>query len=356
MPTFADAVAMSALPIVDLNTLDQPQDGLVARLPAICRRHWSTGACYNHYKNLADTAAATSAPIQCPFGFASVADAARGVRYAITGLIPFPRLGGNSERRMAKQYSGNKVSSDDIASAARRLNAAIARLEQVETDAIRKQSFALHEIRLLNRTVKHTAERRRVADPEDKDFLKIHKAAEMMSYQFDIIEVLANESLIQNPPMNSSSLYPLFDKCVRILEPTPEQPRIRLHARPQPHDGPIYADDKTISIVPTCLIGNAVKYSIPNRDIHVTIELATEHGKDLVIARVSNQSQRTDVLSARVFEKGFRQAEGAEGSGHGLYLASLVAKQHNGSLDVQSRMIQSDVCECTFVLKLPRRA
>lgn len=355
MPTFADAVALSAFPIVDLTNIAEPLDGVLVAPPDVCRRHWQAGACEAHYQRLADGTDRDGLLVQCPYGFASLASASKGVRYALTGLIPFPRIGGDAEKRMAKQFGDNKVAADVIRESAHRLNQGIGRIDRVEEETIRKHAFALHEIRKLNRTIKQVAERKSSESPDDRDLLRIYKAAEMMSHQFAIIEILANESLAQLPTVAEKNLFPLFDSCARILELDAERPRIRLHAKPHRNTGPIYACDKTIAIVPTCLIENALKYSLPDRDIHVTIELSAARGQDLVIARVTNQARRTEPLSRRVFEKGFRQADGIEGSGHGLYLASLVARQHNGSLDVESRMINAEVCECTFILRLPQR-
>lgn len=355
MPAFSDAAAISALPIVDLREIGPPVDGVLIRVPDICRRKWDSGQCQEHYRRLATEAGISGQQVQCPHGFASVASSVKGVAYAITCFVPFPRIGGDQERRMAKQFGDNKISADALDRCMTQLSQAIARLERLERDAIQKQAFALHEIRKLNRSVKHGAERMSAQYPDDRDLLRVSKAAAMMSYQLDVIELLADEALAKLPVTTPTSLYRLFDKCAKILEGDVPRPRIRLHAKPHPHDGPVMACERTLPIIVTCLIENALKYALSDRDIHVVIELVSEHGKDLVVARVTNQSQRREPLAQRIFEKGVRQAEGIEGSGHGLYLASLVAKQHNGSIGVDSRMIQDGVCECTFVLKLPQR-
>ncbi|MFO0821041.1 MAG: hypothetical protein U1A77_24055 [Pirellulales bacterium] len=181
------------------------------------------------------------------------------------------------------------------------LRQAIDHFEQLETEAIKKHSVALHEIRKLNRTVKQAAERlcSRTENP-DAELVKIWKSADMMSQQFDVIEVLANESLMQLPVSSECDLYPLFDKCVRIYTPVDAPGRITLRAFPYGYSGPVMACDKTIMILPTVLIENALKYATQRDSINVTIERRS----GWIVVRVRNLSRRSMPLTQKCVSEG----------------------------------------------------
>jgi light-regulated signal transduction histidine kinase (bacteriophytochrome) len=352
MPEFKDITKLSPLPILNLQDIGLPVDGLLVPTPETCKRKWAAGKCATHYEHIASDLGNVNTLFQCPYGFATLAIRTTSNFVALTAFIPYPRQGGEHERAVAKKHGENKVTTESASQSAQNLEGAIKHFENLENESVKKHSVALHEIRKLNRTVKQTAERLcNQGDVPDPELVKIWKSSDMMSQQFDVIELLANESLMQLPVTSECDLYPLFDKCVRIYMPSETPGRITLRAIPFSYSGSIMACDKTIMILPTVLIENGLKYSIPGEPINVTIE---QTGK-WVIARVRNVARRSTPLPRSVFQKGVRQSQDQEGSGNGLYLAQLVAKQHKGTLDLESRMTGSNQCECAFILRLPPR-
>ena len=176
-----------------------------------------------------------------------------------------------------------------------------------------------------------------------RNLLKIWKTSGLMSAQFDVIELLANEELYRFPLNTELEIYKLVDKCVRIFRPPDNPSRIVLKA-PFNFHARIRAFDKTIQIIPTVLIENALKYAIPGSPIYV--ELSRED--DWVILSVQNDSIGTQPLTENVFQRGYRASKDQDGSGNGLYLAQMVAQQHEAKLQLSSSMIRPNTMRCHF--------
>jgi signal transduction histidine kinase len=337
---------------VNLDAVAAPQDGLIVAAPRECAKHFAASSvCRKHYESL--RAANDYELIQCPYGFASCAVRTGDTHLALTGLVPFPRLGGEAERHVAKRHPNNKISMEAIRSAGTAVQNAIGYFEGLERESLRRQSFALHEIRKLNRTVKQTAERlcneQRPDHPDvaDPRLVQIWKSAELMSAQFEVIELLANEDLANLPLKTTASLYRIFHKCARIYNEVGKNDRVNLHPA-HGYSGMIRACDKTLPIIPSALIENALKYSIPGTPINVT--LSSEGG--YCVARVANEANLTSPLTMSAFAKGVRIATDTEGSGNGLHLVRLVAEQHQGNVMVSSRP-KGRLYEVTFTIAIP---
>jgi signal transduction histidine kinase len=344
-------VRLSPLPTVNLKEIVLPSGGLFLDTPSLCVRHFNRGAsCREHYAGLLH-GAAQGQFVQCPFGFSSFSFHAEQGAIAITAFVPHPRLGGEAERRLAKQYPAHRVSSETVRKTARAISDTARELKALERDALNNHSAALHELRKLNRAVKQTAERLcRNGSPEDPEaadpsLVRIWKTADLMSNQFDVVELLANERLAALPLNASVEIYKLFDKCVRIYRASSDPRRILLTA-PAGYSPRIRACDKTLPIIPTVLVENAIRYSLKGSD--VTVSLRPEGPNCLV--EVSNLTALNAALTERVFERGVRVSPDSEGSGNGLYLAQLVAAQHGAQIRLTVDTVAKDRMKCAFAL------
>ena len=337
MDDIVHVTALSPFPTVVQANVKPPSDGLFVAAPRACSRaFFKDEACRRHYELLFTTSAASGKLVQCPHGFSSFLVSGKVVCFAFTCLVPYPRQGGSAERLVAKQHPMNKVSLESLVLASRVLTDADAHLRRIELETVQNYAKALHEIRKLNATVKRTAERLCSAkSPEDPDMapaelVRIWKTSELMSAQFEILEVLAQEHLTTLPLNTATELYRLVDKCVRIYS-TPNQPkRIRLKGTKDARR--VMGCDKTLPIIPTVLIANALKYSPPNTDVWVTLR---QNGDDCVLD-VTNYLLPEAKLDDSVFLRGVRAASDSEGSGNGLYVAQLVAKQHGTVITVRT--------------------
>jgi signal transduction histidine kinase len=342
--------------MVNLRKISLPDDGFLVATPKTCRSNFAKGPeCRKHYEKMLASSTIQNAPVQCPFGFTSFPFEAGTEAYCITSLIPFPRHGGEIERKLAKAHPSNKI-------ALEQLNLIVAKLQEAEqlflslaADIVERQSMALHEIRKLNRNIKHEAERLCAAqspsDPDlaDPSLVKIWKSSELMSRQFDVIEILANEQHLKLPLNWVSEIYRLFDKCVRIYRPEGKPERLQIHA-PYGFKSKIRACEKTFHLIPTILIENALKYSLA--DTPIDIEFSREQG--MIYVSATNVYVGANILTDAIFKKGIRETKTLkEGTGNGLYVASLVARQHNAKLTVKTEPIGSYKMECTFTLAIP---
>lgn len=352
MPTI-DVCSLSVLPTVDLGLLNEPEDGVFLMVPKVCRVSFAKSPrCREHYESL--TRAEPSVIHQCPNGLASVRVQTSQENIALTAFIPFPRQGGRAEREQARRYPDNKVSSETIQRATAALHEIDQRFNAIELETFRKYSLALHEIRKLNRTVKQGAERlARRESPSDPDLaspniVQIWKASDLMSQHFDVLEILANEKLAELPLNTQADMYRMFDKCARIYRPYDEPQRINLSAPPG-FRGLVDACDKTFSIIPTVLLQNAIKYSLPKTPVAVKFE--PEPDGTAFTVSVSNVAPPQVKLDESVFRRGVRGTQDKEGSGLGLYVAQLVARQHGTLLTVNTNQISAQATLCTFSVR-----
>lgn len=334
----------SNYPIVCLRKPDLPDNGASVSTPTFCSKQYKKSAsCKAFYQSLIDQ---TDGFYNCPNGFSCYKTRIQAVPIAITAFIPFPRTKHKNEQHLAKLYPLNKIESSLILDSIKSLNIAARYFTDLEDNIIRQYSMALHEIRKLNRNIKQTSDRLLRSSPSGDirfpDKIKyIYKSSEMMSTQFDIIEILANESLAQLPLKTESEIYRLVDKCAIIYQTDDNRIKISCQQNYSPH---VLVCDKTIAIIPTSLLENAVKFSCDGSEISVKI---SRHS-DQCLLEISNTSNNGIILDQSIFEKGKRLDTKKEGSGNGLYVAQLVAKQHKTKIEITSKPIRDSLVSNHF--------
>jgi hypothetical protein len=326
-----EIISISPLPILLVGGSDRPSSGTMVPLSSYCsRKYEESNQCKEHYAKMGEQPLGKC--VQCPHGFSSCAIEIGSARYAFTGFVPFPRQGGAQEKLIANTHPRHKVSKESLTRYAECLQNVYDNLLLAGEAVIRQYSFALHEIRKMNRNVKQNVERIIMEKQsghqiEDAALTSVYKAAEMMSRQFDVIEFIANESMAKLPLKSTSNLYQLFDKCAHMYTDR----KIVLRSTTQ-SDVLVSACDKTLPIIPTVLLQNAMKYSLKGSDIEVDIGVESGYGR----VRVQNRVVPGTVIDQKVFIRGFRGVADDDGSGHGLYLAEKVASQHHGTIEIAS--------------------
>ncbi len=353
MPSFSELKHVSILPIVDLDRIGPPIDGTTHSAPGCCAKFYSRSAkCYDHYSAL-KASKHDNELVQCPYGFASYKLTLGATTVGMTGFVPYPRIGGANERQRAKDYPHNKI----VRTALGRINTALKHFDEkfreIEKTLIERYATALHEIRKLNRVVKQQAERIcRKESPEkpdqaNKSVVRIWKSAELMSQQFEIVEVMANEELANLPLNDTFSVYRMFDKVVRIYKSLHPK-RLSIEATGlDNHD--IRACDKTFPIIATVLVENALRYGLVDTMVTVNVHSNSQQ----VEVSVRNYALSTKKLDDSVFKRGFRGPSDKEGSGNGLYVAQLVAKQHNTKITISTSAPTSGKVVHSFEVVFP---
>lgn len=346
----------SHLPIVDLSSISSPEPGFLDSDTVYCRERFAADSrCREHYESLLRQPDGTF--MQCPHGFTSLRFQLNGTPYALTSFIPFPREGGKQEQRLAKKFPAKKIPKKSVTELSHALVKAADRLSSIEQSIAAQQSMALHEIRKLNRTVKQTAERLHIHqvnfDAGVRGQLEsIWKASELMSNQFDVLELIANEDLARLPCTALSEPYKVFDKLTKIYRHGSSVSNIRL-ACPSHYSPRVYVCDKTFPILASVLLSNATKYCIPGTEITVDFDrLAVRSNRCIVV--ISNLAKDHPKLDRKIFEKGYRVSDDSDGTGKGLYLAQLVARQHGSEIEFRKEKDKSDpkIVRCIFSMVL----
>jgi signal transduction histidine kinase len=348
MSIVADLLSLSPFPLVDLESPASPSQGAYFSAPAECvKRFGKDPACRAHYDEL--RASGVGALAQCPYGLASYPFRVSDRTYAFTAFVPYPRLGGSRERAAARHHPELRVDAEAVKLAAVKVSSLSVKLDKVVIAVAQKHSRALHEIRKLNRVIKQESERlyreatTTDGDDADRRILKVFKASEIMSRQFDIIEILANQDLTRLPRTSQISVYRIFDKCVHVFQ---KDQRIAIRSAGIDPGNAVLACDKTFPIIPTVLIENALKYSLPASPINVFVN----YGPDQAEVSVTNQAKPGTKLDATIFNAGVRVSQDEDGSGYGLYVAQLVARQHGTEISVHTRAADHHT-DCTFRIR-----
>ncbi len=310
-------------------------DGQFICASNFCRKKFSSDAkCAEHYKNL--SALSQPAWLQCPFGYSSYAFKFDGQLRSITGLIPFPRMGGDVERERAKDNPDQKIAKDGVEKNVSALQAIIFNLKNQVSTEITRSLAALHEVRKYNRNLKQTLERfcNRTSpqDPDQAqaDIVKAWKISEFMSYQFDVLSLIADENLTQLAPKTESEIYKVFDKCVRLFTYFATERKMRISIK---GDSPkAIVSDKTFPIMATVLIDSAIKYGAPGGSVDVEIKVFDVNRFRVT---VGNDVESVSAIPVDPFQRGVRGSQDTDGSGVGLFLAQLVAKQHGTQIKCQ---------------------
>lgn len=318
-------------PSVDLNFIERSillRDGLVVCATSYCKKKiLNDKQCLKHYSELKESL--ISSWRQCPYGFSSYSFFIDDHKIAITGIIPFPRVGNSIERERAKSSPDQKIPILAIEKNVDAIRSIYLNLKQEVAAEITRSLAALHEVRKYNRNLKQTLERFCMRNsPQDPDLaqaevVKAWKISEFMSYQFDVLGLIADENLVQLPPKTESEIYKVFDKCVRLFNLFAIDRKIRLTIK---GDSPrAIVSDKTFPIMATVLIDNAIKYGVEGGNVDIEIKII-----DINRFRVTvgNDISKESVIPSDPFQRGTRGDQDSDGSGVGLFLAQLVAAQH----------------------------
>lgn len=344
---------ISPIPFVSIDNTDSINEGYDLKINSFCSKRFPKDQkCKDHYKSVFDSP--LNVIKECPYGFSSFAFQVLNDKIVFTCFIPSPRNNNTKvEKYRSKLHKNCKITLDNLNNFARIFDEISKQWHLLEMEKLKKFPPALHEIRKYNRTIKQEAERlcreENSTDPSKANpkIVRIWKAAEFMSQQFDIVEILASEELTKLPLKTDSEIYKTFDKCVMILNGLAQEEGKTITLT---GESPIAkVNDKTFPIIPTTLLDNALKYSTPNSEIRVRIIKSSESECKII---VSNNSKKSNI-GEEIFEKGKRGHTKIDGTGIGLYLAKVVAKQHNGSLLLETRDINSEEMKVSFILELP---
>ncbi len=185
--------------------------------------------------------------------------------------------------------------------------------------------------------------------PEDAQ----HKRGAMVLQQLDRMTALVN-SVIEASQLTDGRIklqreqWPLssfLQGVVRYWRDT--RPEVDFTLRLSSGELTVLADAERIRQILNNLVSNAVKYG----GTAAKVELALESSPGRAVISVTDHGQGMDASELpRIFDR-FYRAQGSTGQGHGLglYIASALARLHDGTLHVRSQRGEGS----TFTLSLP---
>jgi len=355
----AIAVACSPYPLVDLGNPAIPDPGQTYSVPRICRKAFASGRCESFYRSLDGQ----TDRCQCPQGFSVWPVTIGTSRFAVTAVIGAPRLGGDAERARAKEYPHNHVAADRIPEWAQRTASLVATGEENRDREFASRFDAIHGIRRLNQIVKTNVERvcnsESPDDPDEarEELVRAFRASSLMSFQLDALDLLANPTSAMSFIARPWVFYKVVDKLVRIYRVIADDRNVKLTLSGNSKSEALI-DNRTIHIVPSVFIDNAVKYSLSGGcvDVHVADEYRGDQPV-ITVEVISNGPAATDEEKARLFlvrGRGATARFAAEGSGVGLTLARIVAEQHKGWISAEQGSVDNGRAEWRFRFQIQR--
>ena len=163
----------------------------------------------------------------------------------------------------------------------------------------------------------------------DEPTLRVFQSVDLLNNQLQLIDIIANPDRIQYGRKRLTSVFKFFHKHARLFEERAinKQIRIKLHGQSYGQ----FHSFESFNFLPLILLDNAIKYSLEDKDIHLTIN--DKEGSSEVEVIVSSFGPIVKPENhKKIFDKYFRDDNARyfsnQGQGIGLFLAQQVALAH----------------------------
>ncbi len=200
-----------------------------------------------------------------------------------------------------------------------------------------------------------TLQSREVSDDQRREFYRI-MLADADRLQQTVEQVLKAGLVAQKRKRHTRvrvNLETLVAECAEIARVRHNLAPEALRVQPVGHDFWVRGDPDDFRTIVTNLLDNAVKYSAGNVDVAVEIAAPTPDSvwvrvRDKGVGIPRHQLKRIFNRFYRVQTRGLRHIKG---TGLGLYIVRILARQHGGSVFAES---EGEGHGATFTLQLPR--
>lgn len=221
-----------------------------------------------------------------------------------------------------------------------------------KTDEVRDQFIAIlgHDLRNPLTSISMSAEFLKESGFKDEDQQMISiitRSAKRMTNLIDNILDFARARLGNGIILNRTFNEPLEQILNHVVEENRVSKPDRVIEVTINIEKPVYCDSNRIAELFSNLLGNALTHG----DHHSPVKVEAFSNNDLFVLSVKNAGiPISPKNSARLFEPFVRGDEkaGQQGLGLGLYIASEIAKAHQGFIEVSS-----SENETSFTLKIP---
>lgn len=194
-------------------------------------------------------------------------------------------------------------------------------------------------------------------DTAPTEIKKLYKSVEILKERVNLMPLLTNPTWPTRGGKGRKSIYKMIDTLARSFRGIAHEKRIRINLTGDAKSTPnVY---KSFSAIPFVLIDNAIKYSLDDQPIDITVNDSKAGGVEVSIQ--SYGPIVPDDMKDKIFLKKVRYSPSGwdpeKGSGLGLYLASLVSKAHEFNIQykAETRTVHDQVlCGVnTFFFQVP---
>jgi signal transduction histidine kinase len=238
---------------------------------------------------------------------------------------------------------------------------ALSLMQQMKTNQLSFIDMIIHEYRTPLAIIRGEAELIRIKSGVSKDQL-LNRASSIINASDRLESILKTgkskvdiETALLKPNVESFNLHDVIEKSIdeqRALNPKRDiefVTNVRTSHRPASRAGVELSGDKgLIKIAVTNLISNAIKYSKDHNEVMVELNDYELTITDQGIGIGKNEQ-------AQIFTKHFRSdtSNKIKGSGVGLYLVDKILKQHQASIQVNSKLNEGTQVVVRFNSALP---
>ncbi len=165
----------------------------------------------------------------------------------------------------------------------------------------------------------------------------------------DILTINAKEADMEKIKFQNIDLVDWLKDMVADFVPSAEKKNIQLHLE-TPETCPLQSNRENLTRILDNLLSNALKFSYPNRNIYITLQIHTENIQLSVRDEGQGISENDQKLMFRKFQKLQAKPTGGESStGLGLSIIKTLVNQLQGEIAVQSEVGKGT----NFVITLP---
>jgi K+-sensing histidine kinase KdpD len=334
-------------------------DGSVLLQPFICKA-CPARRCAELHSTPKDFFAST-----CYRGVGTVLFTIEGKPHVFNGLRldnPPPRL----DRKLKRQLTTPELSVEQIRqwvwAASETAVAFVAAVEQ----AVNTSLGMFHDVQTSVTSIIRSGERWVAQQPGSTDEEKfaslsetqqtLIKATELLNARLKLMPLLANPAAAKYGQVRGRRIYSTVDFLQRVLRPVAATRNVRLNLHGHSIKTPTALD--SFDTVPLVLLENAIKYSLPNKEVDIEVNDA---GSGVSVSITSHSPYIPPDERQTMFDRGVRGEVAARvadtGSGIGLYMARIVAEAHgfrivHTSDDRETIVNGVRYCSNTFSFKL----